>query len=114
MVRIYHNPKCSKSRHALDVLKEQGFDVDVIEYLKNPPSIEVLTDLVKHLGIKPHDLVRTKDPIYIEKFKGKTFTDQKWLQILHEYPVLIERPIIVKNGKAVIGRSEESLKIMLS
>lgn len=110
MLKIYHNPRCSKSRQTLQLIEQEGAEVEIVTYLSDVPTIQELTDLVKKLGIKPEALVRKGEAIYKENFKGKTFEDKKWIEILHENPKLIERPIVVKGEEAVIGRPPENVK----
>ncbi len=106
-ITILHNPRCSKSREALQLLEENKCEIEIIEYLKNTPSKKELKDLLMKLGLKPLDIVRKKEELFLKKFNGKKFTDAEWLQILIEHPVLIERPIVVDGYKAVIGRPPE-------
>jgi len=106
-VTIYHNPRCSKSRAGLALLRAKGVEPTVIEYLKTPPTKEALRAIVQKLGIKPADLVRTGEEIYQQKFKGKAMTDEQWLDALARHPVLIERPIVVKGARAAVGRPPE-------
>lgn len=113
MIQMLHNPRCTKSRQALEILTESGENPEIIEYLKNPLSIEELQDIITKLKIKPEDLVRKKEPLFIENYKGKTFTDKQWIKILSENPVLIERPILIKDNKAVIGREEAKIRELL-
>lgn len=108
-MQIYHNPKCSKSREALDLIKKEGVEPEIIDYLKTPPTEAKLRELLFMLGMKPEEIVRKKENIYKENYKDKSFTDDEWIEILCENPVLIERPIVVENGKAVIGRSAEKV-----
>ncbi len=103
-VLIYHNPRCQKSRTALQELEERGVEVQVIEYLKETPSVKELKALCEKLQLKPVDLVRKSEALYKEEYKGKEFTDAQWFKILAEHPVLIERPIVVKGSKALIAR----------
>lgn len=110
MIKIYHNNSCSKSRTALKALTESGKPFEVIEYLSDTPSIAELKEIVQKLRCTPHDLIRTNEAIYLEKYKGKTLTDEEWLIAMHENPMLIQRPIIVDGDKAVIARSEDSIK----
>lgn len=113
MIQMLHNPRCTKSRQALAILTESGENPEIIEYLKNPLTIEELQDIITKLKIKPEELVRKKEPLFIENYKGKTFTDKQWIKILSDNPVLIERPILIKGNKAVIGREEAKLRELL-
>lgn len=101
---ILHNPRCGKSRDALKLLQDAGCEVEVIEYLKNPPSAAQLKAILKKLGIKPEALVRKGEAIYKEQYAGRTLSDAEWIAALFEHPILIERPIFVKGDKAVVGR----------
>lgn len=109
IVVIYHNNRCSKSRETLKLLEEQSTPFEVVEYLKTPPTKAVLEELARKLEMKPLDFVRKGEKLYKEKYAGKTFTDEQWLSILAENPVLIERPIVVKGDKAAIGRPPENV-----
>lgn len=104
---IYHNPRCSKSREALDLLNSKKCDFEVREYLKIPPSVKELKELVSKIGCKVTDIVRKKEPLYLEKFADKKITAAQWYKILSENPILIERPIVIDDEKAVIGRPPE-------
>jgi arsenate reductase len=103
-VEVYHNPRCSKSREAVNYLNEQGHEVQIIEYLKEVPARAELEMLLAKLNLRPHAIIRTGEQIYKERFKGKNFNDDEWIDILMEYPKLIERPIVIRGNKAVIGR----------
>lgn len=113
-ITIFHNTRCSKSREAMDILKENHCEIEVVEYLKETPTKKELKDLLMKLGLKPFEIIRTKEPIFEKKFKGKKFTDAEWLQIIIENPVLLERPIIVDGYKAVIGRPVEKVIELLN
>lgn len=113
MFRIYHNPRCNKSRQTLQILEEQNEEVEVIEYLKTPPSKDEIRKVVEMLGIPAEELVRKNEDIYKEKYKGKKLTDDEWMVVLAENPKLIERPIVIKNDQAVIGRPPEKVKELL-
>jgi arsenate reductase len=106
---IYHHPRCSKSREALQMLEAKKENVEIREYVKFPLSEAELSGLVKMLGIRPFDLVRTKEAVFKEKFTGKKAGDMDWIKIMAEYPILMERPVVIKNGKAVIGRPPEKI-----
>jgi len=109
MIRIYHNPRCGKSRAALKLLEESGKPFEVINYMKDPLSKEELRELIARLGIKAEELVRKKEIIFKEKFKGKELSDEEWIDAMIEYPKLMERAILVNEeiGKGVVARPPE-------
>lgn len=109
MITIYHNPKCRKSRAGLQYLHDKGLECMVVEYLKTPFSRSDLKDLLMKLNMKPAEIVRTQEDEFKEKLKGKYFTDEEWITILLENPKLIQRPVVVKNHKAVIGQPVEEI-----
>ena len=113
MLKIYHNPQCSKSRDGLQVLIDSGEDFEIIEYLKNPPSEEELKEIISFLNISAEDLVRKNEAIWKEKYKEKTLTEKEIIQAMIENPKLIERPIVVRNGNAVIGRPTKNIENLL-
>lgn len=112
-MKIYHNPRCSKSRHTLAIMEEKGVNVEIIEYLKDIPTAEELSELIKKLNISAEELVRKSEKDFKENFKSKTLTDKQWVEAMIEFPKLIERPIIVKNNKAVLGRPPENVLNLL-
>jgi arsenate reductase len=112
-ITIYHNPRCSKSRDSMCVLEEYGAEAEVVHYLETPPTQKLLKELLKKLGMKAEEIVRKSEPLYKEKFEGKKMTNAQWIKALAENPVLIERPIVVKGDKAVIGRPLEKVKELL-
>ncbi|AMC09945.1 arsenate reductase [Lutibacter profundi] len=112
-MKIYHNPRCSKSRQGLAILEDSKNPFEVIKYLDKPFAKEELTELIKLLGIKPIDLVRKNEAIWKENYKGKTLTDNEIIEAMVNHPKLIERPIVINNGKAVIGRPPEIIKTIL-
>jgi len=101
---IYHNMSCSKSCETLSILEDLHEDVTIIDYITNPPGVIELSSLVAKLGISAEQLVRKNERLYLELFKDAIYTDLEWIELLSKHPILIERPIVVKNGKAVIGR----------
>mgnify|MGYP005750972729 CR=1 FL=1 len=113
MVKIYHNKMCSKSRQTLELLQQKGQEVEVVEYLKNTPTEDELSDVLAKLNMKPEQLLRKGEKVYKENFAGQTHTDQEWINIMVEHPVLIERPIVVHGDKAVIGRPPENVLSIL-
>lgn len=110
---IYHNPGCSKSRATLQLLREAGVPLRVVEYLKTPPSAAELAFIVDKLGIDPKDLVRKGEPLYREHYAGRELSDADWLTAMAEHPILIERPIVVTDTDAVIGRPPENVRRLL-
>ena len=108
-VTIYHNPRCSKSRQALALLKENTDGFNVVEYLKEPPTATELKTLIKRLGLRPHDIVRTKEPEYKEAGLSSSSSNKEVIAALVRFPKLLERPIVVCNGKAVVGRPPEKV-----
>ena len=108
-MKIYHNPRCTTSRKALALLEEKKQEVEVVEYLKEIPKTKDLELLLQQLNVNVKDIIRTNEQVYKEKFKNKKFTDKEWLKILQEFPKLIQRPIVVKGNKAVIGRPIENI-----
>ncbi len=113
MIQVYHNTRCSKSRQALLLLQEQGADVEVIEYLKEPPTAATLKSLLQKLGLQPAQLLRKSESMYKEQFAGQDHTDSEWIDIMVKHPVLIERPIVVNGNQAVIGRPPEKVLTIL-
>lgn len=112
-MKIYHNPRCSKSRQTLALIKENGLEPEVVLYLTTPPTKVELLKVIEQLNIKPSQLLRKGEKIYKEKFKGKEIEESAWVDIMLEYPKLIERPIVIKDGKAVLGRPPENVLDLL-
>ncbi|MFW5700401.1 MAG: arsenate reductase (glutaredoxin) [Cyclobacteriaceae bacterium] len=112
-MKIYHNPRCRKSRETLQLLKDAGKEPEIIEYLKTPPSTAQLKEIIDLLQVSPEQIIRKGEKLYKDKFKNKKIDDQEWLKILNENPVLIERPIVISNNKAVIGRPPENVKVLI-
>lgn len=110
---IYHNPKCTKSRATLELLKQSGVEPTVVEYLKTPPTAAELKAIVAKLGIKPEALVRKGEDLFKSKYAGKTLTDAQWIEAMVKHPILIERPIVVSGSRAVIGRPPENVNALL-
>ncbi|PQJ78533.1 arsenate reductase (glutaredoxin) [Polaribacter porphyrae] len=109
MIKIYHNPRCRKSREGLAILEESGRKYEVVKYLETVPSSEELSVIIKKLGISPIQLVRKNEKIWKENYKGKELSDNEIIKAMIENPKLIERPIVINNNKAVIGRPPESI-----
>ena len=106
--QIFHNPRCSKSRQTLQLLEDNNQDIEVIEYLKTPPTASELKKIIKLLNISPRDLLRKGEKEYKEaNLANKSLTDQQIIDAMVQFPKLIERPIVIKDGKAQIGRPPE-------
>lgn len=108
-MKIYHNPRCTKSRQTLQLIKDAGVEIEIVEYLKTIPNKDELKMLLMKLNLSPKDLVRKGEAVYKEKFKNSNFNDDEWIKIMIEYPKLIERPIVVKGNKAILGRPPENV-----
>ena len=107
-VTIFHNPRCSKSRSSLAILNEQGLEPEIRLYLENPPSEEELISILAMLNISARDLLRKGEPDYKTlNLANPNITETEIIKVMTEYPKLIERPIVIKDGKAVIGRPPE-------
>lgn len=113
MITIYHNPRCTKSRECLAFLEKSNHEVEVIKYLETKFTAETLSQIIKKLKIKPLELVRIKEKIWIENYKGKLLCDAEIIAAMVQNPTLIERPIAVYNDKAVIARPFEKIKEIL-
>jgi len=107
MIKVYHNTRCSKSRECLLFLEQSGKPYEVIEYLKDAPTVEELKDIIAKLGVKPIDIVRQKEEVWIEKYAGKKLRNEQIIRAMAKHPILIERPIVVNGDKAVIARPIE-------
>jgi arsenate reductase (glutaredoxin) len=113
-VKIYHNPRCSKSRQTLQLLQAQGIEPEIIEYLKTPPSVEQLNDILNKLDIQPRDLMRKNEKEYKETgMDNDSLSREALIQGMVTNPKLIERPIVLANEKAAIGRPPENVLTIL-
>jgi arsenate reductase (glutaredoxin) len=109
-IKIYHNPRCSKSRQTLQLLQDRQVDAEIVEYLKTPPSAVELTELLAMLGLSPRQLMRTKEAEYKESgADDPSLSDAQLIELMVANPKLIERPIVVHDGKAAIGRPPETV-----
>jgi len=114
IVKIYHNPRCGKSRQTLQLLQEQGIEPEIIEYLKTPPSAEELNDILQKLGMEPRDLIRKNEAEYkASGLNDESLDRQALIKGMIKHPIVIERPIVVANNKAVIGRPPETVLTIL-
>ncbi|NQY05944.1 MAG: arsenate reductase (glutaredoxin) [Flavobacteriaceae bacterium] len=108
-MKIYHNPRCRKSRETLELIENEGKEVEIVKYLETIPSKDELINLINLLGIKPIDLVRKNEAIWKEHYKGKALSDSEIVNVMLSNPKLIERPIVVSGNKAVLGRPPQNV-----
>ena len=114
-ITIYHNPRCSKSRQTLAIVEERGYRPEVVLYLNDPPSVEQLDGFCRALGKEPLDIMRVKESRFGELGLSRkdSRSRNEWLRLIHENPILLERPIVVRGGKAAIGRPPENVLELL-
>ena len=113
MIKIYHNPRCRKSREGLQLLKESKQEFKIIEYLKETPNFDELKSIINLLGITPLELIRKNESIWKKNYKGKELTNDEVIRAMTEHPKLIERPIVINKEKVVIGRPPENIEYIL-
>jgi len=113
MIKIYHNPRCRKSREGLTLVEASGQPFEIVYYLDTVPDKQELKKIIHQLGIKPMDLVRTQEAIWKSEFKGKELSEDMVLDALSTYPKLIERPIVLNYQKGVVGRPPEKISEFL-
>lgn len=113
MIKIYHNPRCSKSRQGLQLLEESGKPFEIIKYLDTPLSKSELLNILDILGIPAIDLVRMGENIWKEHYKGKELSDDEIVEAMVKHPKLIERPIVIHKKQGIIGRPPENIKSIL-
>jgi arsenate reductase (glutaredoxin) len=113
MLKIYHNPKCRKSREGLKYLQDKKIDLEIVNYIKEGITEQELSDIIMKLNLSPFNIVRTQEEQYRKELKGKKFTDIEWIRILVENPKLIERPIVVGKHKAVIAQPPDKADELL-
>ena len=112
-MKIFHNPRCSKSRQGLAILNDAKVDFEIIEYLKTPPSEKEIKDILSKLNMEPIDLIRKNEAIWKENYKGKELSNDQIIKAMAENPKLIERPIVIHNNKAVLGRPPENISSLI-
>jgi len=109
-MKIYHNPRCSKSRNGLNYLTEKGYEFEVVKYLDEGITEEELSELISKTGKKPFEFVRTHEALYKKEYKRKEFSDKEWIKILVENPRLLHRPIVLNGDKAVLANPPENVE----
>lgn len=110
MITIYHNPRCGKSRDCLAFIETSEKKFEIIKYLETPLTFSELKEIIRKLNINPIELIRKNETIWKENFKGKELTDSEIIQAMVDYPILMERPIVVYKDKAIIARPLEKIK----
>ena len=110
---IYHNPRCAKSRQTLNLIREAGQEPEIVEYLKTPPTEEELTDVFNKLNLPIDYLIRKGEEIYKTEYKDKNLSDEEWIKALVDNPKMLERPIVIDNDKAILGRPPENVNQLL-
>jgi arsenate reductase len=113
MIKIYHNPRCRKSREGLAILENSGKEFEIVKYLETIPSLKELTEIIHLLDITPIQLVRKTEKIWKENYKGKEMSDTDIIEAIRAHPKLIERPIVINKEKAVIGRPPENINTII-
>jgi len=114
MLKIYHNPRCSKSRQTLQLIHDADAEVEVVEYLKAPLTEDELREVLTNLKLPVEYLIRKNEELYKAEFKGKEYTDDEWIKILVEHPTLMERPIVInEDGETILGRPPENVSKLL-
>ena len=113
MLKILHNPRCGKSRNCLAFVTESNKAFEIINYLENPLTVDELKSVIAKLNCKPIDIVRQKESVWVENYKGKMLTDEEIIQALVKHPILIERPIVIDGDKAIIGRDLDKLSAFI-
>ena len=112
---ILHNPRCSKSRETLKLLRDRGLELPVVEYLQAPPTATELAEICRMLGVGPLQVLRSREPLFAELGLSvdNGYSDAQWLAVLAEHPKLLERPIVVYRGRAALGRPPSSVLALL-
>ena len=103
-MKIYHNPRCRKSREALAIIHEHNCELEIVDYLKTPPKKKEIKQIIKLLNISAFDLIRKEEKIFKEGYKNKNLNEEEYIELLCMHPILIQRPIIIKDNSAVLGR----------
>jgi len=112
-IDIYHNPRCGKSRTTLKLIQEAGIEPNIRLYLQDTPTQAELRSIIKKLGIPAEGLIRKGEKIFKEQYKGQELDDAGWIKAMADHPILIERPIVIKGDKAVLGRPPENVSALV-
>lgn len=111
-IKVYHNPRCKKSRAGLQYLEQKSSEPEIIDYLKNGLTTDEVEKLIKLLGVTPLEIVRTQEEYYKKELKGREIPDEKWPLIIAQNPKLLKRPVVIKEDKAVIGDPATNIDIL--
>jgi len=114
MIQFYHNPRCRKSRETLQLIHSKGIEPEIVEYLDQVPTKGDIKKILDKLGLRAEDLVRKNEALYKQKFKNQDFSEDEWVRILSDNPRLIERPILINDDRAALGRPPENVLSILS
>ena len=112
-MKILHNNRCSKSRAALKLLEDNGVSPEIVNYLKTPLSKNEIKEVLKKLGVPASQIIRRGEAVFKENFKGKELSEDEWIEAMVKHPKLIERPIVIKGDKAVVGRPPEDVLTLI-
>ena len=112
-MKIYHNPRCGKSRATLAIIREAGIEPEIVEYLKTPLSTEEIKALLNKLDVSAEELVRKGEKIFKEEYKGKSLKENDFVEAMVAHPILMERPVVESGDRAIVGRPPESVKTLL-
>lgn len=113
MIQIYHNSRCGKSRECLAFIEQSGKEFEIIKYLETIPTFDELSEIINKLKIKPQELIRVKEKVWLVNYKNKKMTDTEVIQAMIDNPILIERPIVINKNQAVIARPLENIRKIL-
>jgi arsenate reductase (glutaredoxin) len=113
MLKIYHNPKCRKSREGLEYLRSKTSEIEIVDYLKNGLHVDEMKEIILKSEFRPVDLIRKNEILYKKELKGKSFTDEEWIMIICENPKLLIRPIVLSRHKAVMGNPVENIDVLI-
>ena len=112
-MKIYHNPRCRKSRETLNIINNNGIEPEIVLYLETPPSRKEIQDLLAKLCMSAFELIRKEEKLFKEEYRGKELSEEEWIRIMADNPKLIQRPVVVKGKKAIVGRPPESVHVLL-
>ncbi len=112
-MKIYHNPRCRKSREALNIIQNHGVDPEVVLYLETPPSRNEIREVLQKLDMSAEQLVRKEEKLYKEEYRDKELSEDEWIVVMADNPKLIQRPVVINGTKAIVGRPPESVRVLL-